>query len=699
MIMKNLILLLALITISFFSIAQDEWTKIHPYFTDSDLIDAHFVSDMEGWAVGTGGLIMHTTDACETWEIQHSNPNESLWSIYFIDDNEGWAVGWGRIYHTTNAGETWETQQCPGVIGDLRDVYFLDSENGWIVGTYQIVLRTTDGGQTWTKTSNTLPGKICFSSICFTDELHGCLVGGPLPGMGGIVKITEDGGETWIETTPTDNEFYEKIFFKESGEGWICGEDGALEKTMDGGLTWEDMSFGPGQNQDIYFWDDNKGIIFGFVGVNLTFDGGQSWDSTVYIGNYPIIEGTACWGNNGAITLNWDKSIYKSTDGGSTWESMNQNLQTTIQQIGFFNPQNGFVIAGDAEFRDLFATTNGGQTWQYNTLIQNGPFYRIWLSGSSCYLLNPASQMMKTNDAGEVWQLVDVPGVASEYFGLQFVNDNTGFMCSSGGKFVKTIDGGETWIDKSVAGDPYFEYMFFLDENKGWLSDTQGKQIYRTEDGGNSWEITSLNFFDDYTPQNIFFVNEEVGYATTFENLLFKSSDGGETWQSCHDFQSGYISNLHFISETEGWVTNGETVYHTFDGGITWDDGQSFEGTLEDIFFLNDELGWVCGDGGIIANYDITAVTVGLNESGPISNQVLLIPNPSNNEISVSTNNESELIKDINVFDVYGQQVLHFQDVNKPASFTFDISALNKGAYILQLKTDKGQELIKFIKQ
>jgi photosystem II stability/assembly factor-like uncharacterized protein len=433
--------------------------------------------------------------------------------------------------------------------------------------------------------------------------------------------------------------------------------------------------------------------------VYLTFDGGESWDSTAYINTFYPIDGTACWGNDGMITVGYSNSINKSVDGGSTWESLSASLHLPVKQIGFFDPQNGLAIAGQGMSRNLYCSVNGGKSWIYDPMIWNGPFYRMWLSGQSCYLLNRSSQIMKTNNSGASWNLVDVPELASEYFGLQFVNENTGYMCASGGKFVKTNDGGETWFDKSVAGDPYFEYMFFLDENKGWLSDTQGKQIYRTEDGGNSWEITSLNFFDDYTPQNIFFVNEEVGYATTFENLLFKSSDGGETWQSCHDFQSGYISNLHFISETEGWVTNGETVYHTFDGGITWDDGQSFEGTLEDIFFLNDELGWVCGDGGIIANYDITAVTVGLNESGPISNQVLLFPNPSNNEISVSTNNESELIKDINVFDVYGQQVLHFHDVNKPASFTFDISALNKGAYILQLKTDKGQELIKFIKQ
>jgi len=698
--MKNLILLLSLIAINTFAIAQNEWTKTHPYFTDSDLIDAHFVSDLEGWAVGTGGLIMHTKDGCETWEIQHSSPNESLWSIYFIDGHEGWAVGWGKIYHTTNAGETWEMQVSPGATGDFMDVYFLDSENGWIVGTYQIVLRTTDGGQTWVKTSNTLPGKICFSSIRFTDELHGCLVGGPLPGMGGIVKITDDGGETWIETTPTDNEFYEKIFFKESGEGWICGEDGALEKTMDGGLTWENMSFGYNQNQDIHFWDENKGIVFGFVGVNLTFDGGQSWDSTVYIGeDYPIIRGTTCWGSQGAITLHWDKSIYKSLDGGSTWESMNQNLLATIQQIGFFNPQNGFVIAGETEFRDLFSTSNGGQTWQYNTTLDNGPFCRMWLSGSSCYFLNTASQMVKTNDGGEIWQSVDVPEVSTEYFGLQFVNDNTGFMCSSDGKFVKTIDGGETWIDKSVTGDPYFQFMFFLDEHKGWLSDTQGKQIFMTEDGGDSWEITLLNVFDDYTPQNIFFVNEDVGYATTFENLLFKTSDGGDTWQSCYDFQSGYISNLHFISELEGWVTNGEIVFHTFDGGTTWDNGQELGSALKDIFFLNDELGWVCGDNGIIATYDITSGTVGLNETGPISNQVSLFPNPSNNEISVSTTNETEIIKDIKVFDVFGRQVLHFQDINKPGSFAFNISGLNKGAYILHLTTDTGQKLMKFIKQ
>ena len=66
---------------------------------------------------------MYTDDGGDTWDIQHSNPQELFWSVFFIDDSEGWAVGWSSIYHTIDKGGTWERQQCPSMFGDLIEQY------------------------------------------------------------------------------------------------------------------------------------------------------------------------------------------------------------------------------------------------------------------------------------------------------------------------------------------------------------------------------------------------------------------------------------------------------------------------------------------------------------------------------------------------------------------------------------------------
>lgn len=695
--MKKVAILISLITFYLLSSAQLEWTIIHPYPTMSNLKDAHFISDLEGWVVGSRGVIMHTNDGCETWEIQHTETDLTFSSVFFTGNTEGWAVGWNKIYHTTNAGNTWEKQECPFIMGDLTDVYFINEDTGWIVGTYQIVLKTTDGGDTWAKVLNIVPGNKCFFSVCFTDELHGCATGGTVPGApGGVIMVTNDGGFSWIETTPPENEFYRKVFFQDSLEGWICGDDGALIKTMDGGFTWEDKSFWYDDYIDIHFFNETNGILFQQHEVDLTFDGGESWDSTAYIGVTSQIRSTSSWDFNKVIAVGSGNDVRRTLDGGSTWENLDHSINNIIEQIGFFNAYDGFAIAGMTKFRYLYSSSDGGHTWHPDTTVENGPFYRMWLSGSSCYLINFFDQMMKTNDGGEVWKLLEIPDVSLEYFGLQFVNENTGYMCASGGKFVKTMDGGETWIDKSVAGDPFFRYMFFLNENTGWLSDSYGPQIFRTEDGGDSWEITQLIDTTVQTPANIFFVNEDVGYATASGHLLFKTTDGGDSWQLCYDFLSGYHANVYFISETEGWVTISNVVYHTFDGGATWDNGQWLGAFLKGIFFLNDEMGWVCGDGGLIAAYDIT---VGQNEIIHETDRISLFPNPSNREIIVTTQNAAENIEGIKVFNLKGQQVLNFTDLHQSNTFSFNISGLSKGVYIVHITATNRQYLVKFIKQ
>jgi len=696
-IMKKAAILISLIFFYLFSSAQLEWTIIHPYPTMSNLKDAHFISDLEGWVVGSRGVIMYTNDGCETWEIQHTETDLTFSSVFFTGNTEGWAVGWNKIYHTTNAGNTWEEQECPFIMGDLTDVYFINEDTGWIVGTYQIVLKTTDGGDTWAKVLKIVPGNKCFFSVCFTDELHGCATGGTVPGApGGVIMVTNDGGFSWIETTPPENEFYRKVFFQDSLEGWICGDDGALIKTMDGGFTWEDKSFWYDDYVDIHFFDENNGILFHSHLVNLTFDGGETWDATSNLGDLSTVCGISSWDFNKLITVGFGNSISKTLDGGSTWENLDQSVHAEFQQIGFFDALEGLAIVGSTKFRQLIRTYDGGHTWQLDTLVPNGPFYKMWISGSSCYLLNYGQQIMKTNDGGENWKLVDAPGGLLEYFDMQFPNENTGYLCSLGGKFVKTIDGGETWMDKSVSDTCILTHMFFNNENKGWLINSAGPNILRTLDGGDSWYVTSLVDEIICSPLNIFFVDENLGYATTIQGKLFKTNNGGDTWESIYEFSSAYHSLVCFISENEGWVTISNVVYHTFDGGTTWDNGQWLGGYLKNFFFLNNELGWVCGDGGLVANYDIT---VGQNEIIHETDRISLFPNPSNREIMVTTQNIAENIEGIKVFNLKGQQVLNFTDLHQSNTFSFNISGLSKGVYIVHITTTNRQNLIKFIKQ
>ncbi|MBI5701547.1 hypothetical protein HZC34_06905 [Candidatus Saganbacteria bacterium] len=78
-----------------------------------------------------------------------SSEGTGLNSVYFIDTATGYAVGnGGAILKTTDGGATW-TAQTSGSTQILNDVYFLNSSVGWASGDNGTILRTVDGGTNW----------------------------------------------------------------------------------------------------------------------------------------------------------------------------------------------------------------------------------------------------------------------------------------------------------------------------------------------------------------------------------------------------------------------------------------------------------------------------------------------------------------------------------------------------------------------
>ncbi len=121
------------------------------FFTGGRIRGIHFVSEDEGWAVGTSGRLVHILNgkaAQPSIDVSSAPALSDLNSIFMIDQQRGWIVGdFGTILRTTN-GSTW-TVVFSGTANRLRDVAFRDANNGVIVGDAGLILVTSDGGATW----------------------------------------------------------------------------------------------------------------------------------------------------------------------------------------------------------------------------------------------------------------------------------------------------------------------------------------------------------------------------------------------------------------------------------------------------------------------------------------------------------------------------------------------------------------------
>jgi len=679
--MKKLTLTFALSFMVINLTGQGTWTEIHPELPVRDLLAAQFLNEQEGWVVGLDGLIMHTRDGADTWTIQHNQKDESLWSVFFLDDQVGWSVGWNKIYHTTNGGGDWVPQQFP---------------TGWIVGTYQIILRTTNGGNSWSLISNSIPDHKAFYRVKFTDELHGVAAGGLFFQPAAFVKVTQDGGLTWTETTPSEADVIQSLYFFDDGlTGWACGKSGTLLKTNDGGMTWEDKRFENAYYKDIHFYDELHGILLTGSWVRLTNTGGELWEDQFVIGDYHSQNRLTSWGFDQVLTVGYSGSINKSTDGGRTWEKINEQITSFFQNVGFFNHQDGFALIGTSTTKFLYRSHDGGHSWVADTLLNSGPYHNMQISGSSCYLLTSGHQLAKSLNNGQDWEIVDVPVHSDRYRAMQFVNSNVGYLCANQGKLVKTNNGGESWTDISLNTTRNFGAMFFVDEQQGWLIDTQGKNILRTTDGGGSWEFTTLGSNYIHQPVSIFFVNQFAGYASSDEGMLFRTENGGQSWEEWCLFSSGYNSKLFFASETEGWYTTGKRVYYTTDGGQSWDRQFDASKSVLSLFLLDRKNGWICGGNGMVARYENT---VNVYEPAQQVDAVEVFPNPATNEVFIRLKDNTDQFRNIRILDIQGKTILDHLNLNIPYSIHLDISSLVTGTYLLKVETAKSQQVIKLFK-
>lgn len=228
-----------------------------------------FVNDTEGWAVGTNGLVMHTTNGGTSWS-QASPTTVTLNDVHFVDALHGWAVGnSGRVLRTVNGGINWiASTPTPQV---LNGVYFINSMTGWAVGN-GVVLRTTTGGVTWIASA---PSSAVLQDVFFTDATHGWSVG-----SSGVVLKTTDGGAAWSSSKPTTRPL-NAVMFVNATHGWAVGDNGVVLRTENGGNTWTEQRPVATELNALSFVDETTGWAVGVAGVVLkTADAGDTWIAT-----------------------------------------------------------------------------------------------------------------------------------------------------------------------------------------------------------------------------------------------------------------------------------------------------------------------------------------------------------------------------------------------------------------------------------
>lgn len=250
----------------------------------------------------------------------------------------------------------------------------------------------------------------------------------------------------------------------------------------------------------IYFIDENTGFISGDNSSGnpsgtllITNDGGATWTSKAYnfhggsciyfINNFTGFIATSTSPYNG---------IYKTTDNGNTWVSIDHSGVDFVKDIKFMNDNIGIAV-GDY---GILRSTNLGLNW--SSIISNTgiSFYSIDNSDTNNCITagtNGNAIAKKSSDGGQNWSNLSISPVG-KFTSVEYTDSQTVYVCgydngSQNGFIYKSINNGSSWSNSNISS-ALLESWDFSDNLHGvGLCGS----FYYTINGGNSWNSQNLN--------------------------------------------------------------------------------------------------------------------------------------------------------------------------------------------------------------
>ncbi len=224
----------------------------------------------------------------------------------------------------------------------------------------------------------------------------------------------------------------------------------------------------------------------------------------------------------------------------------------------------------------------------------------IWgvnYDGSGAMPAVPTQDMFLSTDGGVTWQVNSIATTNSAIMSaanISAIDGSTAFvsmydadgMGATNGLLVKTTDGGTTWSEvTSLPGVPFLNIVHFFNANEGLVMsdpDAAGYVIYRTTDGGTTWTrvpaaSVPAPVAGDYGLVNQFAAIGDNIWFTTLKGRIYHSTDKGVTWMShttgfVNAGNTAAVRHVEFSDANNGLMAGrvAGTLRRTTDGGATW---------------------------------------------------------------------------------------------------------------------------------
>ncbi|HET7090318.1 MAG TPA: hypothetical protein VFL17_16900 [Anaerolineae bacterium] len=506
---------------------------------------------------------------------------------------------------------------------------------------------STDGGATWRDVSGRLDQvqQVAFSPDFAADRTAFAVTGLTAPPdfrSGGIYRST-DGGQNWSLVSSGLIGWAVAISpdFAADGTVWVYGSsatESGIFVSADGGDSWALLASSPllaprpAGSAGVIAPSPNYAVdrtIFagtGDGGVQRSPDGGQTWTqvlshTTTALAVSPLYAASQTVYAGVKETLDGPGALYRSTDGGETWQKLNTGIPATpnggvltITALRFAG--DGTVLAGvsygapgdDPADGAVYRSADGGQAWQ---LVADGlSAYRVFDVASASHQRDVEPHVSLALYAGTNGGLYQ--------FGItQFDPAEAGAWFSAGprGGQAQALAVSPNFVDDGVA--------FSGEWRMGRAGDQSGLGIFKSSDWGATWQASSSGIESAPFPYSSAvhdyafspnFATDRTVFAATWAGL-FKSTDGGATWQWLPRAYFGAPGSMASVAVAPNYATGGHVMagggwgglFISRDGGVNWTPNYSVTSVSAIAYsgsFATSQMAFVAGANGVYKTPD-----------------------------------------------------------------------------------------------
>lgn len=473
----------------------------------------------------SGSRLYESLDGGATWSALAELPFP-IYAIAFPDVAGAILVGTSDgVWESRDRGRSFAPLSLRGLLVGELEAHPASRDRVFAAVNALGILRSSDGGATWTAASRGLESAtyiaridgdprdpdVALATSILTDP-----VSGGFSEEGQLLRTT-DGGATWVEVDRTRGRPYELRRCEADPDVVLSAHRWGLLRSRDGGASFTQLSL-PGDT--IAFGVDVAGpacsdvVAFGGYpldgfGMYVSSDGGEVFEGPLRDGftlsrstrSFPIVR----YGGDARVAVATSSGLLVSDDAGRTYRSVGgfgtfgvSTLEVSQGQLWAGTLGSGlWVLERDATRWSRIAPDALDNDYVFSVLPRDGAGL-----ARGDVLVGTYGPLVGRLDGADRFSIVPNPGPpADNVFALAVLGDGTILTASQTEGVQRSEDGGRSFVDSSEGLSPWpTPAGFFADfraiavdaERDAVLAGSIGRGVWRSVDGGRSWAPTAL---------------------------------------------------------------------------------------------------------------------------------------------------------------------------------------------------------------